>query len=86
MGVPSGALAAEILAKECDFFSIGTNGLVQCAMACDRGSSSVGRLSDLFSPAGLRLIVGAIEQCHSDKVHVGMCGEMAGMPIAIPFL
>ncbi len=84
--IPSAAVAADILAKECDFFSIGTNDLVQYTMACDRGNPHVGYLNDPFSPAVLRLIASVIRAGRDARIGVGMCGEMAGMPIAIPLL
>lgn len=84
--VPSAALEADVLAGECDFFSIGTNDLTQYTMACDRGNPAVGYLSDPFYPAVLRLIARTIEEGHKKGIWVGMCGEMAGMPAAIPLL
>lgn len=84
--IPSAAVCADVLARECDFFSIGTNDLVQYTMACDRGNPSVGYLNDPFSPAILRLIAQVIEAGRAQGIPVGMCGEMAGMPLAIPLL
>lgn len=84
--IPSAAVDADILAKECDFFSIGTNDLVQYTMACDRGNAAIGYLSDPFYPAVLRLIRRTIEEGHKCGIWVGMCGEMAGMPLAVPLL
>lgn len=84
--VPSAAIEADLMAGECDFFSIGTNDLVQYTMACDRGNPAVGYLSDPFYPAVLRLISRTIEEGHKKNIWVGMCGEMAGMPAAIPLL
>jgi phosphotransferase system enzyme I (PtsI) len=84
--VPSAAMDADILAPECDFFSIGTNDLVQYTMACDRGNSAIAYLSDPFYPAVLRLIHRTIEEGHKQGIWVGMCGEMAGMPHAVPLL
>jgi phosphotransferase system enzyme I (PtsI) len=84
--IPSAALQADALARECDFFSIGTNDLVQYTMACDRGNSEVSYLSDPFHPAVLSLINHTIEKGHEHGIWVGMCGEMAGSPLAIPLL
>lgn len=84
--VPSAALQAGDLARECDFFSIGTNDLIQYTMACDRGNSSVGYLNDPFHPAVLSLIHHTILKGHEHGIWVGMCGEMAGNPLAIPLL
>ena len=84
--IPSAAVDADILAPECDFFSIGTNDLVQYTLACDRGNPSVAHLSDPFAPAVLRLIKRTIDEGHKRGIWVGMCGEMAGMPEAIPLL
>lgn len=84
--VPSAAMQADVLAAECDFFSIGTNDLVQYTMACDRGNPAVSYLSDPFYPAVLRLIARTIEEGHRKGIWVGMCGEMAGMPPAVPLL
>lgn len=84
--VPSAAVCADQLAAECDFFSIGTNDLVQYTMACDRGNAAISYLSDFFYPGVLRLIARTIEEGHKKGIWVGMCGEMAGSPAAIPLL
>lgn len=84
--IPSAAIDADILAPECDFFSIGTNDLVQYTIAVDRGNPEVAYLSDPFHPAVLRLIARTIEEGHKHGIWVGMCGEMAGMPMAVPLL
>jgi phosphotransferase system enzyme I (PtsI) len=84
--VPSAAIDADILAKECDFFSIGTNDLVQYTMAADRGNSAVASLSTPFQPAVLRLIARTIEEGHKRGIWVGLCGEMAGNPLAVALL
>lgn len=84
--VPAAAVDADILSPECDFFSIGTNDLVQYTTACDRGNPKVAYLSDPFTPAVLRLVSRTIEEGHKRGIWVGMCGEMAGMPEAIPLL
>ncbi|MCG0238591.1 MAG: phosphoenolpyruvate--protein phosphotransferase [Firmicutes bacterium] len=83
---PAAAMAADLLARECDFFSIGTNDLVQYTMAADRGNPALGELADPFHPAVLRLIARTIEEGHRHGIPVGMCGDMAGQPLAIPLL
>ncbi|HWB28301.1 MAG TPA: phosphoenolpyruvate--protein phosphotransferase [Chitinophagaceae bacterium] len=80
--IPSAAITADILAKEVDFFSIGTNDLCQYALAVDRMNEQVKHLYDPFNPGVLRLIQNVIEQGNKHNVHVGMCGELAGDPLA----
>ena len=84
--IPSAALAADQLAKEIDFFSIGTNDLSQYTMAADRTNPKVAELSDAFYPAVLRLVKQVIQAAHKEGKWVGMCGELAGEPLAIPIL
>jgi phosphotransferase system enzyme I (PtsI) len=84
--IPSAALVADQLAKEVDFFSIGTNDLSQYTMAADRTNSKVADLSNAFYPAVLRLIRDVISAAHNEGKWVGMCGELAGEPLAAPIL
>lgn len=84
--IPSAALVADQLAKEVDFFSIGTNDLSQYTMAADRTNPKVADLSNAFYPAVLRLIRDVIIAAHAEGKWVGMCGELAGEPLAAPIL
>jgi phosphoenolpyruvate-protein phosphotransferase len=84
--IPSAALVADQLAKEVDFFSIGTNDLSQYTMAADRTNPKVADLSNAFYPAVLRLIREVIKAAHAEGKWVGMCGELAGEPLAAPIL
>lgn len=77
---------ADLLAKEADFFSIGTNDLTGYTMACDRGNSNVGYLYSPFQPSVLRLIKSIIENGVKAGIPVGMCGEAAANPMMIPLL
>jgi phosphotransferase system enzyme I (PtsI) len=84
--VPAAAMIADQLAKEADFFSIGTNDLIQYTMAADRMNEQVSYLYDPYHPAILRLIHQVIKAAHQEGKWVGMCGEMAGEAHAIPIL
>ncbi len=84
--IPSAAVIADQLAKEVDFFSIGTNDLSQYTMAADRTNPKVAELSNAFQPAVLRLIKMVIDAAHAEHKWVGMCGELAGEPLAAPIL
>lgn len=84
--IPSTAVTAKQFAKEVDFFSIGTNDLIQYTMAADRMNEQVSYLYQPYHPAILHLVNNVIEAAHKEGKWVGMCGEMAGDPIAIPIL
>ena len=83
---PSAALIADLLAREADFFSIGTNDLTQYVMAADRGNAQVQRLYTPLQPGVLRCIRGVIEAGRAARIPVGMCGEAAADPRMIPLL
>lgn len=84
--VPSAAISSDILAKHVDFFSIGTNDLIQYTCAVDRMNEKIHDLYNPFNPAVLRLIKMVIENGHKAGIWVGMCGEMAGDARMIPIL
>lgn len=84
--IPSTAVMADIFAKEVDFFSIGTNDLIQYTMAADRMNEKVAYLYQPYNPAILRLIQMVIKAAHQEQKWVGMCGEMAGDELAVPLL
>ncbi|WP_088103751.1 phosphoenolpyruvate--protein phosphotransferase [Halalkalibacter urbisdiaboli] len=84
--IPSTAIAADLFAKEVDFFSIGTNDLIQYTMAADRMNERVSYLYQPYHPAILRLVKMVIDAAHKHGKWAGMCGEMAGDEIAIPLL
>ena len=83
---PAAAMTADLLAKEADFFSIGTNDLTQYTMAVDRGTSKVSALYSHYNPAVLRLIKQTAEAANRAGIPVGMCGEAAGDKAFIPLL
>ena len=84
--IPACAIAADLFAKESDFFSIGTNDLIQYTMAVDRGNSKVSALYSHFNPSVLRLVKYVIDSAHKNGIPVGMCGEAASDPALIPAL
>lgn len=84
--VPSAAIMAEQLATECDFFSIGTNDLIQYTVAVERGNEKISDLYTKFHPAVIRLIKMAIDGAHKSKIFCGMCGEAASDERFIPLL
>lgn len=84
--VPAAAATADLLATEVDFFSIGTNDLTQYTLAVDRTNPSVQNIADHFHPSVLRLIQQTIRQAHERGLWVGLCGELAGDPLATPLL
>ena len=84
--IPSAAVLAPVLAKEVDFFSIGSNDLTQYTLAVDRGNKLVANLYDHLHPAVLRLIRMVIDEAHKKHIWVGVCGEMASDPLAVPVL
>lgn len=83
---PAASLIADLLAKEADFFSIGTNDLTQYTMAVDRGNAKVAYLYSAYNPAVLRSMKNIIEAGNAEGIMVGMCGEAAGDPLLIPLL
>ncbi len=83
---PSAALMSPFLAQEVDFFSIGSNDLTQYTLAVDRGNEKVSQLFDHFHPAVLKLIKEVVTAGHNANIWVGLCGELAGDPLAIPLL
>lgn len=83
---PSAAIMTPVLAKYVDFFSIGTNDLVQYTLACDRGNANISYLYNHFNPSVLRLIQRTIQSARDNGIWAGMCGEMASDPYAAVLL
>jgi phosphocarrier protein FPr len=84
--VPAAVMMADKLAKEVDFFSIGTNDLTQYVMASDRNNPKVATLADAFEPAVLRMIQQTVTAAHNAGIWVGVCGELASSGLATPIL
>jgi phosphotransferase system enzyme I (PtsI) len=84
--IPSAAMTADILAEKSDFFSLGTNDLIQYSLAVDRGNERVNYLSDFHHPAVLRLLKQTVDAAHEKGIKAAMCGELAGDPSATAIL
>jgi phosphotransferase system enzyme I (PtsI) len=84
--IPSAAATVDILAKDSDFFSIGTNDLIQYMLAIDRGNDRIAHLYEPAHPAVLRTLKRIVDDAHSSKKQVSVCGEMAGDPVYAPLL
>ena len=84
--IPAAAVLADKFAKEVDFFSVGTNDLIQYTMAADRMNERVSYLDQPYNPSILRLIKNVIDAAHAEGKWAGMCGEMAGDQTAVPLL
>jgi phosphoenolpyruvate-protein phosphotransferase (PTS system enzyme I) len=84
--IPSAAITADLLAKDCDFFSIGTNDLIQYLMAVDRVNDRIAHLYEPTHPAVIRVIKSVVAEAHKNKIKVSVCGEMAGDAIYAPLL
>ena len=84
--IPSAAVTADLLAKDCDFFSIGTNDLIQYLMAIDRVNDRIAHLYEPTHPAVIRMIKSVVDEAHKQKIKVSICGEMAGDAVYAPLL
>jgi phosphotransferase system enzyme I (PtsI) len=83
---PAAVAMADQFAREVEFFSIGTNDLIQYTMAVDRGNSKIAHLYQYLQPSILRLLRLTVEAARKRKIHVSVCGEMAGDPLSVPIL
>lgn len=84
--IPSAAMTADLLAKDCDFFSIGTNDLIQYLLAIDRVNDRIAHLYEPTHPAVIRTLKSVVDEAHRNKIKVSVCGEMAGDAIYAPLL
>ncbi|MBT1071015.1 phosphoenolpyruvate--protein phosphotransferase [Pelotalea chapellei] len=84
--VPSAVLVADLLAREADFFSVGTNDLVQYSLAIDRSNEHLSEMFQPLHPAILRSLKRVVDAAHQESIEAGICGEMAGDPLYLPVL
>jgi phosphotransferase system enzyme I (PtsI) len=84
--IPSAAMTSDLLAKQCAFFSVGTNDLIQYMLAIDRVNDRIAHLYEPTHPAILRTLKFVVDEAHKQKIPVSVCGEMAGDPIFAPLL
>ena len=84
--IPSAAVTADLLARDCAFFSIGTNDLIQYLLAIDRVNDRIAHLYEPAHPAVIRTLKHIVDEAHKQKIPVGVCGEMAGDPVFVPLL
>ena len=84
--IPSAAVTADLLAKDCAFFSVGTNDLIQYLLAIDRVNDRIAHLYEPTHPAVIRTLKSIVDEAHKQQVPVSVCGEMAGDPVFAPLL
>jgi phosphotransferase system enzyme I (PtsI) len=84
--IPSAAMTADLLAKQCQFFSIGTNDLIQYMIAIDRVNDHIAHLHEPTHPAVVRMLKRIVDDAHAARIPVAVCGEMAGDPMFAPLL